>query len=92
MNDDLDYIRPDQIYGKRLWNLLHTTAADYPEKPNASDKLAAQQFVEVFMRDGIEHEEWGSELMDQIEAEGPIDVSSRKNFSIWVCKQHNKVN
>ena len=72
--------------------MLHSTAAYFPDEPTEGDKQAARQFVDYFMRDGIEYEDWGNKFMDSSEEEGPIDVSSRKNFSVWMCKQHNKVN
>ena len=38
-----------QIYGRRLWNLLHSTAAYFPEEPDVQEKQAARQFVNTFM-------------------------------------------
>ena len=32
----------EQIYGRRLWNLLHSTTAYYPEEPNEEEKQGAR--------------------------------------------------
>ena len=80
----------EQIYGRRLWNLLHSTSAYYPENPTEEDKQGAKQFINYFMQDGIEYADWGSQFLD--ESKGEVDVSSRENFSIWVCMRHNAVN
>lgn len=80
----------EQIYGRRVWNLLHSMSAYYPESPTEEEKQAARQFVNYFMADGIEYPEWGTDLLK--EAGGDVDVSSREHFSVWVCLRHNAVN
>ena len=57
-------MKQEEIYGRRLWNLLHSTAAYYPDEPSEQDKQAARQFIDFFMRDGIEYREWGEKFMD----------------------------
>ena len=52
-------MKQEEIYGRRLWNLLHSTAAYYPDEPSEQDKQAARQFIDFFMRDGIEYRAWG---------------------------------
>ena len=73
----------EQIYGRRLWNLLHSTSAYYPEEPTENDKQSARQFINLFMEDAIEYPQWGKNFLE--DSKGEVDVSSRENFSIWVC-------
>ena len=80
----------ETIYGRRLWNLMHSTAAYFPEAPTEEEKQHARQFINFFMDDGIEYPDWGQSFL--AESKGEIDVSSRENFSIWVCHRHNAVN
>ena len=80
----------EQIYGRRLWNLLHSTSAYFPESPSEEDKQSARQFVNYFMEEAIEYPQWGRDFLEESKHE--VDVSSRENFSIWVCQRHNAVN
>ena len=77
-------------YGRRVWQLLHSMAAYYPEEPSEVHQKAAKDFVNIFMKDGIEYPEWGDKFMK--DSKGEVDVSSRENFSVWVCLRHNDVN
>jgi len=65
----------EQIYGRRVWNLMHSTSAYYPEVPTEEEKQAARQFVNYFMEDAIEYPSWGKEFL--AESEGSVDVESR---------------
>lgn len=80
----------DIVYGRRIWNLLHSTAAYFPETPTEEEKLSARQFINYFMEDGIEYPQWGTDFLNESKKE--LDVSSRENFAIWVCHRHNAVN
>ena len=80
----------EQIYGRRVWNLLHSTAAYFPETPSEEEKQHARQFINYFMSDGIEYADWGTEFNKSSKSE--VDVSNRENFSKWVCIRHNVVN
>ena len=42
------------------------------------------------MQDGIEYPQWGADFLKESKSE--VDVSSRENFSVWVCLRHNEVN
>ena len=42
------------------------------------------------MEDAIEYNDWGKTFLS--ESRGEVDVSSRENFSMWVCHRHNAVN
>jgi FAD-linked sulfhydryl oxidase len=76
--------------GTGTWGLLHTIAANFPEKPTTVQKVQARRFFDAlgdlypcavckedFRRDIDEH---------------PPDVSSREALSVWVCERHNEVN
>lgn len=76
--------------GIGTWGLLHTIAANFPEKPTTVQKVQARRFFDAlgdlypcavckedFRRDIDEH---------------PPDVSSREALSFWVCERHNEVN
>lgn len=80
----------ETIYGRRVWNLLHSTSAYFPESPTEEEKQSARQFVNFFMEDGIEYKKWGQDFLAESNRE--VDVSSRENFSVWVCLRHNAVN
>ena len=49
----------ETIYGRRLWNLMHSTAAYFPIEPTEEEKQHARQFINFFMDDGIEYPDWG---------------------------------
>ena len=84
------HLSKEQVYGRRVWNLLHSTAAYYPETPTEEEKQAARQFVNYFMEDAIEYPSWGKEFL--ADSKGNVDVESRESFSTWVCLRHNAVN
>ena len=76
--------------GRAGWTLLHTTAAYYPEEPSSADKHAAIGLVESVAQlypCGHCRESFAEDLK-----ECPPVVDTREDFSIWLCKQHNRVN
>ena len=82
-----DNLSREQIYGRRLWSLLHTTAAYYPKNPTDEDKMHAKNFIEGLFVDVIEYPHWSKNVdLDS------LDVNSNENFRTWVCVQHNRVN
>ena len=76
--------------GRAGWTLLHTTAAYYPENPNQAQKEAAINLVRSlatlypcgYCRDAF---------AEDLEKSPPM-VETREDFSVWLCKQHNRVN
>ncbi|KAG5190295.1 mitochondrial intermembrane space Erv1 [Tribonema minus] len=76
--------------GNATWALLHTTAAKYPEEPNADQQTAAKQLISSlsvlypcsYCASDFRHEV----------ANTPPKVTSRMEFSLWLCMQHNIVN
>ncbi|TNV75123.1 hypothetical protein FGO68_gene4348 [Halteria grandinella] len=83
--------KDQQLYGRRVWNLLHSMAAYYPEQPSQEDKQNAQLFLESFMEVGIDYTEWGHKFIERMKEE-EVDLSGRRGFAEWMCRQHNKVN
>ena len=70
----------EQIYGRRVWQLLHSTAAYYPREPTEDDKKHARDFVTIFMEDAIEYPEWTSHV-----DLASLNVDSNRDFRTWVC-------
>jgi len=82
---------PDRAeLGSSSWNLLHSLAAYYPDKPSLSEQADAKQFLTLFSRlypcaDCAE--DLRSDLVTL-----PPRVSSATEFSTWMCELHNRVN
>ena len=77
----------EQIYGRRMWNLLHSAAAYYPQSPSPQDKEHARVFVATLMKEQIEYPQWGHHV-----DLATLNVESSLDFREWVCEQHNNVN
>lgn len=79
-----------RVYWRVFRELLHTTAAYYPEKPSEKEKQAARDLVNgIALLYPCTH--CRAHFAKEVE-EDPPDVRSRESFSIWLCKRHNKVN
>ncbi|KIW05780.1 uncharacterized protein PV09_03635 [Verruconis gallopava] len=78
--------------GRSSWTLLHTMAATYPERPNAEQQRDAVSFVSSLSRLYPCH--WcASDFQRWMkEAKNAPRVSSREEFSQWLCEAHNEVN
>ena len=68
------------MYGKRVWQLLHSTAAYYPHEPTEADKQHARNFFTLFFEDVIEYPDWSRHIDLQ-----SLDVDSNKSLRNWVC-------
>mmetsp|Transcript_15124 Transcript_15124/g.17126 ORF Transcript_15124/g.17126 Transcript_15124/m.17126 type:complete len:241 (+) Transcript_15124:295-1017(+) len=76
--------------GRATWRTLHTTAAYYPKTPSEEQQRAARSLVEsLAVLYPCSH--CREHFMNRVE-EIPPKVSSRKEFSIWLCEAHNAVN
>ncbi|KAJ8599003.1 hypothetical protein CTAYLR_007665 [Chrysophaeum taylorii] len=76
--------------GRSTWNLLHTTAAYFPEQPTDTDKHQARGLVEgLAAHYPCDH--CREDFKESIE-EDPPSLGSRTQFALWLCRQHNKVN
>ncbi|KAH8056895.1 sulfhydryl oxidase [Aureococcus anophagefferens] len=76
--------------GRSTWDLLHTTAAYYPESPTERDRAAAAGLV-AGLAALYPCEHCAADFREAVEA-SPPDLASRALFSIWTCEQHNLVN
>ncbi len=76
--------------GRATWELLHSTAAYLPEHPSEEQRRAAEALVRALgMVYACAHcrEHFAAHL-----ARHPVDASSRRAYSKWVCDAHNAVN
>ena len=80
------------LYGRRTWNLLHSMSAYFPETPTPEEQQAAKDFLQHFMRNAIDYPDWGERFLKYMDEVEQVDVSGRKGFSEWMCRQHNRVN
>lgn len=72
------------------WNLLHTMAAYYPERPTAADQDAMRAFLEGLARFyPCTH---CRKAFQKDIRKLPPRLGSREEFSVWMCEQHNLVN
>lgn len=76
--------------GRATWLVLHTIAAQYPEKPTRQQKRDAKNFMNALSHlypcaECAEH-------FQSIVKSHPPEVGSREEFSRWMCQVHNTVN
>uniref|UniRef100_A0A0N5APG7 Sulfhydryl oxidase n=1 Tax=Syphacia muris TaxID=451379 RepID=A0A0N5APG7_9BILA len=76
--------------GRSTWDLLHTMAANYPDKPTAEDKYNMETMMNTLGK-VYPCEHCAKELRKHLEKHPP-NVESRETFSVWMCEMHNKVN
>jgi len=76
--------------GRATWTLLHTVAAQYPEHPSRQQKQDAKHLIEILTR-MYPCEECRYHFRDIVKS-NPPRVSSRDEFSRYVCRLHNIVN
>ena len=76
--------------GTGTWGLLHSIAANFPEKPSTVEKVQARRFFDA-LGDLYPCTVCKEDFRREID-EHPPDVSSREALSVWVCERHNEVN
>mmetsp|Transcript_25962 Transcript_25962/g.36589 ORF Transcript_25962/g.36589 Transcript_25962/m.36589 type:complete len:177 (-) Transcript_25962:78-608(-) len=76
--------------GKSSWTLLHTMAAWYPDHPSENDKQYMSNFMEALAR--FYPCTWCAHDFQENLKKKPVEVSNRKDLSMWLCEQHNLVN
>ena len=84
---------PDvEVLGRATWTLLHSIAAQYPERPSPEEQNTARSFVSSFSKlypcwnCAEDFRAWMRK--DQ----NAPRVSSRQDFGQWLCEAHNEVN
>ena len=76
--------------GRSTWDLLHTTAAYYPEAPDeAAQRAAAGLIGGLAALYPCEH--CAEDFRATVEASPPA-LGSRTALAVWLCRQHNLVN
>jgi mitochondrial FAD-linked sulfhydryl oxidase len=84
---------PDREFlGQSTWTFLHALAAYYPEHPTDEEKNAVRGLVQALkLLYPCSH--CRAQLVVDLE-KLPVEpaLASRKELSLWVCKQHNFVN
>ncbi|CAH0546053.1 unnamed protein product [Brassicogethes aeneus] len=76
--------------GSKTWGFLHTMAAKYPKKPDASQQKEMKTFFTIFSKFyPCDHcaEEFREELK-----QFPPKTESQEALSQWLCKIHNVIN
>ncbi|CAI2308356.1 unnamed protein product [Caenorhabditis sp. 36 PRJEB53466] len=76
--------------GRSTWNLLHTMSVYYPEKPTEEDKSRAKTFM-TLLGQTYPCDFCAKDLRKDLKEEPP-KVESRREFALWMCQLHNKVN
>ncbi|KAG2495687.1 hypothetical protein HYH03_006287 [Edaphochlamys debaryana] len=76
--------------GRATWTLLHTLAAQFPQKPSRQQQKDARTLVDVLTRiypcgDCARH------FAELVKREPPV-VTSGPEFRRWLCSVHNRVN
>ncbi|CAH1398396.1 unnamed protein product [Nezara viridula] len=76
--------------GRSSWNMLHTMAAYYPEKPTKEQQSDMKIFFYTFSNFYPCHtcaEDFQKDLKEM-----PPETQSAEKLSQWLCKMHNRVN
>ncbi|EHK23249.1 uncharacterized protein TRIVIDRAFT_111157 [Trichoderma virens Gv29-8] len=82
---------PDvETLGRSTWTLLHSIAASYPETPSRTQQSDLLSFVGLFSK---LYPCWvcAEDFQGYMARQKP-QVSSRDEFSQWLCRAHNDVN
>ncbi|GKT48417.1 FAD-linked sulfhydryl oxidase ALR [Colletotrichum spaethianum] len=82
---------PDvEALGRGTWQLLHSIAATYPEKPSPTQKEDLRGFMRLFSKlypCWVCAEDFQSYMQKE-----QIRVEGRNEFGNWLCQAHNEVN
>ncbi|OHF04364.1 Erv1/Alr family protein [Colletotrichum orchidophilum] len=87
----IDDCPPDvETLGRGTWQLLHSIAATYPEKPSPAQKDDLRGFVRLFSK---LYPCWvcAEDFQSYIQKE-QVRVEGRSEFGNWLCEAHNEVN
>jgi len=79
--------------GNSSWVLLHSIAANYPEKPTSEKKDEVLRFInslaEVYPAAYCKEDQ---EKCHNLFKQNPPNLNSKKDFALWMCELHNGVN
>ena len=78
------------LLGQHTWPILHTISMWYPENPTDTDKQRFTKFINSFSK-VYPWNIWATDFRHQISITPP-KLDSRKDFALWLCDQHNRVN
>ncbi|EFA83584.1 hypothetical protein PPL_02650 [Heterostelium album PN500] len=76
--------------GNSGWNLLHTIAAYYPEKPDAQHQEDTRQFLQAFSK--VYPCKVCAKDFQEVLTATPARLQSQHEFAQWMCEAHNHVN
>lgn len=76
--------------GRSSWTLLHAIAANYPPKPNQTQKSEMKQFMTIFSH--VYPCWWCAKDFEKFIRQNAPKVDSREEFGRWMCEAHNDVN
>lgn len=76
--------------GRATWLLIHTLAAEYPERPTRRRRREVKGFLQSLAR--VYPCEECSEHFQKLISKDPPNLASRHEFQMWACRVHNVVN
>lgn len=76
--------------GRATWTLLHTLAAQFPDKPTKQQKRDVKELMAILSR-LYPCKECGEHFKEIIKA-NPVQVDSGAELAQWMCQVHNIVN
>lgn len=94
-NDEVNSVPNDcppdvETLGQGSWTLLHSIAAQYPDKPTPADQANIRDFMRLF---ATLYPCWVcGEGLAKYQHKIPIPTESRSAVGNWLCDAHNEVN
>lgn len=76
--------------GRATWTLLHTLAAQFPDKPTKQQKRDVKELMAILSR-LYPCKECGEHFKEILKA-NPVQVDSGTELAQWMCQVHNIVN
>ncbi|XP_027160609.1 FAD-linked sulfhydryl oxidase ERV1 isoform X2 [Coffea eugenioides] len=76
--------------GRATWTLLHTLAAQYPEKPTRQQKKDVKELMAILSR-MYPCKECADHFKEVLRV-NPVQAGNQHEFSQWLCHVHNVVN
>ncbi|XP_020523937.1 FAD-linked sulfhydryl oxidase ERV1 isoform X2 [Amborella trichopoda] len=76
--------------GRATWTLLHTIAAQLPERPTKQQKRDVKELMAILSRI-YPCKECADHFKEVLKA-NPVQAASQAEFSQWLCHVHNVVN